>query len=142
MVVEASRPGRLREEEIWALGNLAEDTENTRGQGEASSHDPYQRHDGHVGNTKAPVLEQVADTAKNHRARFVVDQKPPHFEWDMAGKHVEKSNPDHNGQVADHDIDGVGLGRSPAIHRGSPRFPLALMAVHGALWVVDALVRA
>lgn len=87
-------------------------------------------------------------------APFVADLQPQHSDWDIAGKHEgegvqqededeedEEGSLEHNEHMAAHGIDEVGLGRSPANLRGSPRFLPAPMVVHGALWVEGVPVR-
>ena len=60
----------------------------------------------------------------------------------MAGKDAEDTLAEHRGHIDGHDSGGVGvgLGRSPAIRRGSPRFPPALKVETGAR-VEDVLAR-
>lgn len=98
-------------------------------------------HDGHERSKKEWVQKQLVGRAKSRRAPFAVDLPLPRFGPGTFDRREEKDSPEHNGHRADYGTDGVGLGRSPAIHRGSPRFPLALTAVIDALWEEGALAR-
>ena len=132
-------PDRLQEE-TWALGNLADHRGSTpRHVHEVPSHDPclddvQDDHDVRAGN-KEMVQEQLADRAGNRRAPFAVDPQESRFVVDMSGRVEEQDKPveDNGWHVVDNTV-GAGLGHSPgpAILRGSPHFPLALMgAVSG-----------
>lgn len=88
------------------------------------------------------MREQLLGRVSTHKEPLVADRLLPYFEGDSSGRHVQKGSRGHNEGRVDCDIVGGGLGRSPAILRESPHFPLVLKVGVGALEEEDALVHA
>lgn len=73
------------------------------------------------------------DTEKTHKAQVAVDLRVQHLAQDMFDKGEGEDSRGHSGHKGGYN-DGVGLGRSPAIRRGSPHFQAAQTAVIDALF--------
>lgn len=142
VVAGSSRLGKPQGE-TWVPESLEVHMENNLDlEHEVSSHD-LSLDGGRARSKEEWAPEQMVDTGDTQKAPFAADRREPRSVEDTSDRHEEDNLVEGKGHIAGYGSGGVGvgLGRSPAILRESPRFLPAPRVEIGALLGEDALAR-